>query len=64
MPVGHSTPNTVVLGEGVSKSKYTPYFGHHSCMQYVYTGTKFSSIRYAGGKERWLSQQFLNIKSV
>ena len=23
--------NTVVLGEGVSKSKYTPYFGHHSC---------------------------------
>jgi hypothetical protein len=28
---GHSTLNTVVLGEGVSKSKYTPYFGHHSC---------------------------------
>jgi hypothetical protein len=25
------TLNTVVLGEGVSKSKYTPYFGHHSC---------------------------------
>ena len=22
--------NTVVLGEGISKSKYTPYFGHHS----------------------------------
>jgi hypothetical protein len=22
--------NTVVLGEGVSKSKYIPYFGHHS----------------------------------
>ena len=32
MPGGHSTLNTVVLGEGVSKSKYTPYFGHHSCM--------------------------------
>ena len=30
MPGGHSTLNTVVLGEGVSKSKYTPYFGHHS----------------------------------
>jgi hypothetical protein len=30
MPAGHSTPNTVVLGEGVPKSKYTPYFGHHS----------------------------------
>ena len=27
---GHSTLNTVVLGEGVSKSKYTTYFGHHS----------------------------------
>ena len=27
---GHSTLNTVVLGEGVSKSKYTPCFGHHS----------------------------------
>jgi hypothetical protein len=27
---GHSTLNTVVLGEGVSKSKYTSYFGHHS----------------------------------
>jgi hypothetical protein len=26
---GYSTLNTVVLGEGVSKSKYTPYFGHH-----------------------------------
>jgi len=32
MPGGHSTLNTVVLGEGVSKSKYTLYFGHHSCM--------------------------------
>ena len=31
MPGGHSTLNTVVLGEGVSKSKYTSYFGHHSC---------------------------------
>jgi hypothetical protein len=31
MPGGHSTLNTVVLGEGVSKSKYTLYFGHHSC---------------------------------
>ena len=30
MPGGHSTLNTVVLGEAVSKSKYTPYFGHHS----------------------------------
>jgi hypothetical protein len=30
MPGGHSTLNTVVLGEGVSKSKYTPYFAHHS----------------------------------
>jgi hypothetical protein len=30
MPGGHSTLNTVVLGEGVSKSKYTPYCGHHS----------------------------------
>jgi hypothetical protein len=30
MPGGHSTLNTVVFGEGVSKSKYTPYFGHHS----------------------------------
>jgi hypothetical protein len=32
MPGGHiaSTLNTVVLGEGVSKSEYTPYFGHHS----------------------------------
>jgi hypothetical protein len=30
MPGGHSTLNTVVLGEGVSKSKYTSYFGHHS----------------------------------
>jgi hypothetical protein len=29
MPGGHSTLNMVVLGEGVSKSKYTPYFGHH-----------------------------------
>ena len=25
---GHSTLNTVVLGEGISKSKYTTYFGH------------------------------------
>jgi hypothetical protein len=32
MPGGHSTLNTFVLGEGVSKSKYTPYFGHHSCI--------------------------------
>jgi hypothetical protein len=35
MPGGHSTLNTVVVGEGVSKSKYTPYFGHHSCMQHT-----------------------------
>jgi hypothetical protein len=31
MPGGHSTLNTVVLGEGISKSKYTPYFAYHSC---------------------------------
>ena len=30
MPGGHSALNTFVLGEGVSKSEYTPYFGHHS----------------------------------
>jgi hypothetical protein len=33
MPGGHSTLNTVVLGEGVSQSKYTSYFGHHSCLR-------------------------------
>jgi hypothetical protein len=30
MPGGHSTLNTVVLGEGISKSKYIPYFAYHS----------------------------------
>ena len=38
MPGGHSTLNTVVLGEGVSKSKYTPYFGHHSGAVVIGTG--------------------------
>jgi hypothetical protein len=28
MPGGHSTLNTVVLGEGVSRYQIHPYFGH------------------------------------
>jgi hypothetical protein len=28
---GHSTLNTVVLGEGMSKYQIPPHFGHHSC---------------------------------
>ena len=27
---GHSTLNTVVLGEGISKYQIPPHFGHHS----------------------------------
>ena len=27
---GHSTLNTVVLGEGMSEYQIPPYFGHHS----------------------------------
>jgi hypothetical protein len=29
---GHSTLNTVVLGEGISKYQIPPHFGHHSSM--------------------------------
>jgi hypothetical protein len=31
MLCGHSTLNTVVLGEGMSEYQIPPYFGHHSC---------------------------------
>jgi hypothetical protein len=27
---GHTTLNTVVLGEGISKYQIPPHFGHHS----------------------------------
>ena len=43
---GHSTLNTVVLGEGVSKSKYTPYFGHHSSVN-IYVHPQHNRFHYA-----------------
>jgi hypothetical protein len=38
---GHSTLNTVVLGEGMSKYQIPPHFGHHSCYA-VRTGGRSS----------------------
>ena len=34
---GHSTLNTVALGEGISKYQIAPHFGHHNSRSEVYS---------------------------
>jgi hypothetical protein len=43
---GHSTLNTVVLGEGVSKYQIPSHFGHHSSslFTYVVAGVRMSVV--------------------
>ena len=53
----HSTPNTVLLGEGTSEYlQYSPYFGHHSCSQaatlYRYEGLTLSQRFSKGNSAR------------
>ena len=70
MPGGHSTLNTVVLGEGVSKSKYTPYFGHHSRARaaarghYLREGPRLKGGYSGGSGSGVLPYGFLNLYGV
>jgi hypothetical protein len=63
MPGGHSTLNTVVLGEGVSKysTKYTPYFGHHSSRLYRVVPARY--VEPATGSRRAGAQRAVDPRS-